>query len=101
LIDPAKAARALQPAPQHFRADPPKPQLSVGQESEIIRLTGTDLRRAHYPLVPGRRDKGSSVIQATRRVNEYIELAESGATRTYTSNNGSVQVYEADTTEPG
>ena len=30
-----------------------------------------------------------------------IELSESGVTRTYTSNNGSVQVTEDDTTEPG
>jgi hypothetical protein len=100
MVDPAKAARALQPAPERFREDPPEPQLTAGQESEIIRLANTDLRRARYPLVPGRRDKGS-VTLANRKAQQYIELAESGATRTYTSNNGSVTVYEDDLTEPG
>jgi hypothetical protein len=68
LVDPHKAARALQPAPERFRDEPPEPQLTAAQEDEIIRLTGTDLRKASYPMVPGRRDKGS-VTRATREAH--------------------------------
>jgi hypothetical protein len=98
LIDPHKAGAALRPAPERFPDDLPGPQLTARQEDEIIRLTNTDLRRATYPLVPGRRDKGS-VTLARRKAERYLELAADGSTRTYTSNNGSVTVTEYDATE--
>jgi hypothetical protein len=102
LIDPYKAGRALAPAPERFVDDTPEPALSAAQEDEIIRLTSTDLRKPTYPLRRGPRDKGAvSLSQARRETERLIELAADGSTRTYTSNNGSVTVTEADTTEPG
>jgi hypothetical protein len=100
MVDPAKAARALQPVRERFAAEPPEPQLSAEQETEIVRLCGTDLRRASYPLRRGPRDKGSvGLTQGIREVGRLIELAADGSTTSYQSNGATVTEYDA--TDPG
>jgi hypothetical protein len=73
---------------------PESPALTAEVRAEVLRLTSTDLRKASYPVTPGRRDKGS-VALAARRVGQYLELAADGPTRTYSSNGTTVTEYDA------
>ena len=103
-IDPAKASTALLSSTPARRVMP-EAQMSDHQASEVDRLLALSQGGTRKPVygaaVAGPYDWDQDVALAARKVDRYLELAEDGSTREYTSNNGSVTVTEADTTEPG
>jgi hypothetical protein len=106
LIDPMAAEQGLLPrSPDRPELPPSDAQMTVDQALEVDRLlalTRTGIRKASYPAVASQRDRdrGTDVELADRKVDQYLELAEDGSTRTYTSNDGSVTVTEYDVTDP-
>ena len=105
LIDPVLAERGLLPRnPDRPELPPGEAQMTSDQAAEVDRLLSlsqTGTRKASYPAVASRRDRdrGTNAELAATKVNRYLELAEDGSTKTYTSNEGSVTVTEYDATE--
>jgi hypothetical protein len=104
LINPVLAEQALQPRTPRPGLPPNDALMSDAQAADVsyyLALTQTGLRKASYPATASRREarNGTDVALAATKIDSYLELAEDGSTRTYTSNNGSVTVTEASSFE--
>ena len=85
MIDYGKASAALTPRQAPYRALPEVP-MTDHQAGEILRLTGTDLRRPHHGAMAyaGTDEEKEAVGLSQGGYDEYItELSEAGVTSPY------------------